>query len=159
MARTPNNKIVRDLFHGFVKVHILHHASQEGVYGHWLIGELAEHGYRLSPGTLYPLLHSLAETGYLRREERIVNGRVRKYYRTTSLGKRALDAVKTQIQVLVDEISESGPGPAPRSQSHAGRAAAAAEDASTRNGDISVKPSEEPILGRIERTQPRDSGI
>ena len=51
--------MLRDLFLGFVKVHILHHAAREPVYGLWLIEELAHHGYELSPGTLYPTLHSL----------------------------------------------------------------------------------------------------
>ncbi|NMC01995.1 MAG: PadR family transcriptional regulator, partial [Chloroflexi bacterium] len=47
----------RELFLGFVKAHILYHAGREAVYGLWLIEELARHGYELSPGTLYPILH------------------------------------------------------------------------------------------------------
>ncbi|MEE8392587.1 MAG: helix-turn-helix transcriptional regulator, partial [Anaerolineae bacterium] len=51
--------MLRELFLGFIKIHILHHAGQEPVYGLWLIEELAHHGYTVSPGTLYPTLHSL----------------------------------------------------------------------------------------------------
>jgi hypothetical protein len=31
-----------------------------------MIEELGRHGYRISPGTLYPLLHNLEKKGYLR---------------------------------------------------------------------------------------------
>ena len=54
-----------DLLSGFVRVHVLHHAAEGEVYGQWMIEELARHGYRLSPGTLYPMLHSMEEKGYL----------------------------------------------------------------------------------------------
>ncbi len=49
----------QELFAGFVRLHILHHAAEREVHGLWIIGELARHGYRLSPGTLYPMLHAL----------------------------------------------------------------------------------------------------
>jgi len=52
------NSILHEFFLGFIKIHILYHASREPVYGLWLIEELERHGYRLSPGTLYPILHS-----------------------------------------------------------------------------------------------------
>ena len=50
----------RDLLSGLVRMHILFHAVQEEVYGLWLIDELSTHGYRLSAGTLYPMLHGMA---------------------------------------------------------------------------------------------------
>ncbi len=53
--------MLRDFFLGFIKVHVLHHAAHEPIYGVAMIAELARHGYELSPGTLYPLLHSLEE--------------------------------------------------------------------------------------------------
>src|SRR3546814_4918270 len=49
----------RDLLSGFVRLHILLHAADEPVYGSWIIEELAHHGYKLSPGTLYPMLHAM----------------------------------------------------------------------------------------------------
>jgi PadR family transcriptional regulator len=55
---TPEN-MVRDFFLGFIEVHILHHAAQEPVYGLALISELRRHGYELSPGKMYPVLHEL----------------------------------------------------------------------------------------------------
>lgn len=102
--------MIRDFFLGFVKIHILHHASLEPVYGTALIEELARHGYRLSPGTLYPILHSLESEGLLEREDRAVGGRVRKYYAATTEGRVALDEAKGKIAELVDEVLE-GHGP------------------------------------------------
>jgi hypothetical protein len=55
----------RDLLSGFIRLHILHHAAEGELYGQWMMEELARHGYRLSPGTLYPLLHGLEKRGYL----------------------------------------------------------------------------------------------
>jgi PadR family transcriptional regulator, regulatory protein PadR len=105
-AAKPDNKMLRDFLLGFVKVHILYHASREPVYGVWFIEELARHNYHLSPGTLYPLLHNLEAAGYLRREDRVVEGKVRKYYEITPLGEETLAEVRSKIQELVEEIME-----------------------------------------------------
>ena len=53
----------------FWKIHILHHADEHGVYGQWMLEELHHHGYRLSPGTFYPILARMAERGWLRAAE------------------------------------------------------------------------------------------
>ena len=47
----------RDLYSGLMRLHILHHAVEGPVFGLGMAEELARHGYRISPGTLYPLLH------------------------------------------------------------------------------------------------------
>ncbi|MEK7371548.1 MAG: PadR family transcriptional regulator [candidate division NC10 bacterium] len=96
---------------GFIRIHVLHHAAEQPVYGLSLIEELRRHGYALSPGTLYPILHGLAEAGYLRLEKRVVGGRVRKYYTSTARGRRALTAARTQIKELVGEVLEHSPQP------------------------------------------------
>jgi PadR family transcriptional regulator PadR len=98
--------MLRDFFLGFIKIHVLHHAAHEPVYGVAMIAELARHGYDLSPGTLYPLLHSLEEQGYLVREARVVEGRVRKYYVITEEGRAALQEAKRKIAELVHEVLE-----------------------------------------------------
>lgn len=94
----------RDFFLGFIKIHILHHAAEMPVYGVWLIEELAEHGYDLSPGTLYPILHALEPEGFLAHEKRVVDGKRRKYYTTTTAGVDALDEARGKIQELVREV-------------------------------------------------------
>jgi DNA-binding PadR family transcriptional regulator len=96
----------RDLFLGFVKLHVLYHAGREPVYGLWLIQELARHGYELSAGTLYPMLHSLQEEGLLTCEKRVVEGKMRKYYSLTDAGARMLDQGRARATELLDEIRD-----------------------------------------------------
>ena len=91
-------------FASFVEFHVLHHASEESVYGLWLIEELAEHGYKISPGTLYPMLHSMESTGLLKSRSKIFKGKVRKYYSITPKGKRYLQKAKRQVGELVREV-------------------------------------------------------
>jgi PadR family transcriptional regulator, regulatory protein PadR len=92
-----------DLLTGFVRLHILHHAAEHEIYGQWMIDELARHGYRLSPGTLYPMLHAMERKGYLTsRMQR--DGRVgRKFYKATRLGKRGLDLAKLKVREFTGE--------------------------------------------------------
>jgi PadR family transcriptional regulator PadR len=102
--------MIRDFFLGFVKIHILHHAAQEPVYGLAMIEELRRHGYDVSPGTIYPVLHGLEADGYLQREERVVRGKVRKYYAITAAGQGALAEARLKIAELTHEVVE-GYGP------------------------------------------------
>lgn len=104
-----HSKLFRDLLLGFVKVHVLHHASREPIYGVGIGVELDRHGYHLSPGTLYPLLHNLESTGFLDRNDRIVEGKIRKYYEITRLGRIALEESRRKIVELVDEIMKGEP--------------------------------------------------
>jgi len=68
---TPSTLEHHDLLSGFIRLHVLHHAAEQEIYGQWMIDELAHHGYRLSPGTLYPMLHKMERDGYLvSRQER-----------------------------------------------------------------------------------------
>ncbi|MEX2535562.1 MAG: PadR family transcriptional regulator [Trueperaceae bacterium] len=103
--------MVRDFFLGFIKVHILHHAAEHPVYGAWMIEELHEHGYDLSPGTLYPILHALEGEGLLVVEERVVEGKRRKYYSATGAGREALVEAKKKIRELTEEVLEAEPEP------------------------------------------------
>ena len=97
--------MLRGFFLGFVKLHILHHAAQSPVFGLDLIRELGAHGYSLSPGTLYPILHHLEREGYLKSEKQVVGGKVRKYYTATRKGQAALAEARTKARELLDEIS------------------------------------------------------
>ncbi|MES1956256.1 PadR family transcriptional regulator [Salinisphaera hydrothermalis] len=109
--------MIRQFFLGFIKIHVLHHAAQEPIYGQAMIRELAHHGYDLSPGTLYPILHGLERAGYLARENRIVGGRRRKYYTATAAGRDALAEARQKIRELVDEVVD-GDGLAPIDEPH-----------------------------------------
>ena len=96
----------REFFLGFIKIHILYHASKELIFGVGIAKELARHGYSIGPGTLYPTLHRLEKAGYLESSRQVVNGRVRKYYRATAKGKLALEQSKDKIRELVTEVVE-----------------------------------------------------
>ncbi len=98
------DKLVREFFAGFIKIHILHHAGQGPVYGLEMIEELRRHGYNLSPGTLYPTLHELEQAGYLASERQVIGGRVRRYYRLTERGREALTVARARIRELTDEV-------------------------------------------------------
>src|SRR5512135_2736765 len=104
ITKDDKMELPRDLFLGFVKLHILYHAGCEPVYGLWLIEELGRHGYRLSPGTLYPILHGLKKENLLTVETRVVEGRARKYYHLTSKGRAALKEGKNKALELLEEI-------------------------------------------------------
>jgi DNA-binding PadR family transcriptional regulator len=101
-----DNNIVRDIFLAFVRVHLLHHAARDRIFGLEMIEELRRHGYTLSPGTLYPILHGLEQSGFLTVDEKVVGGKLRKYYRATAKGRRMLDEVKAKTRELVREILE-----------------------------------------------------
>jgi PadR family transcriptional regulator, regulatory protein PadR len=95
-----------ELYAGLVRLHILHHASKEPVFGLGIMEELRRHGYRLSPGTLYPMLHAMEETGYLRAKPRIVGGKTRRNYVTTAKGNSALTAAREKVRELFGELFE-----------------------------------------------------
>jgi DNA-binding PadR family transcriptional regulator len=87
-----------------MRVHILYHAKKEPFFGLWMIEELKSHGYNISSGTLYPILHSMESDGILNSEEKTVEGKVRKYYSLTAKGEEVLKEVKAKTRELSDEI-------------------------------------------------------
>lgn len=100
MART----VEREFFGGSIRLHILHHAGRAPVFGAGLIEELRRHGYRVSPGTLYPILHTLERNGYLKSRVEIVGGKRRRSYVATTVGKSALRLSRPRILELVREL-------------------------------------------------------
>ena len=98
--------MLREFFLGFIKIHMLYHAEKESYCGVDIIKELGRHGYSIGPGTIYPILHKMEGEGYLLKEKRVENGRLRIYYRATKKGKSTLEDVKSKIQELVSEVLE-----------------------------------------------------
>ncbi|MBN8978991.1 MAG: helix-turn-helix transcriptional regulator [Rhizobiales bacterium] len=93
----------KDLLNGFIRLHILHHAAEHEVYGQWIIDELARHGYKLSPGTLYPLLNAMEQRGYLMSRKQRDGRTARKLYRATALGKKGLALAKIRVKEFTGE--------------------------------------------------------
>jgi DNA-binding PadR family transcriptional regulator len=96
----------RDLYSGLMRLHILHHAAEEPIFGLGMAEELARHGYQISAGTLYPLLHGLEKKGYLRSSLQRRGKSFRKIYRATPLGRKALKAAKEKVHELFGELME-----------------------------------------------------
>jgi DNA-binding PadR family transcriptional regulator len=99
-----DNELLRHFFGGFIRLHILHHAAQESICGVGMIEELKRHGYRLGPGTLYPILHSMEELAYLTSTEEVIEGKRRKNYRITPKGQKLLTDARAKLKELVDEV-------------------------------------------------------
>jgi len=99
----------QELYSGLIRLHVLYHASQQPVYGFWLMNELSRHGYRIGPGTLYPLLHRMERRGYLLRRG-AAGGRGRRTYVITRAGRKALAAAKVKVRELYEELFEDEAG-------------------------------------------------
>ncbi len=100
------DKVLRKLFLGFIHIHVLHHAKQSPIYGTWMLEELREHGYSIGPGTLYPIFHGMESDGLLLREERKVEGHIRKYYSITEKGSYVLKDAQEKAYELFKEIKD-----------------------------------------------------
>ena len=96
----------RGLYSGLMRLHILHHAAEGPIFGLGMLEELGRHGYRISPGTLYPLLHGLEQKGYIRARELRKGKSLRKVYRATPLGRKALGSAKVKVREFIGELFE-----------------------------------------------------
>jgi PadR family transcriptional regulator PadR len=106
VKKTDDN---RELYSGLIRLHILHHAAEAGIFGLGMIEELGRHGYKISPGMLYPLLHGLEEKGLLCSDEHIQAGKIRRVYRATPSGRKALRNAKEKVRELFGELFEIKP--------------------------------------------------
>ena len=97
----------KDLYSGLIRLHVLHHATKEPLFGLWMVEELARHGYKMSTGTLYPILHSMERKGYLRSKVEREGKTVRRLYSATPLGRKALKAALLKVRELYGELLES----------------------------------------------------
>ncbi|MEW2360197.1 PadR family transcriptional regulator [Spirillospora sp. NPDC029432] len=99
---------MREFLRGAIRLHILHHAAKGEIHGAWMTRELAGHGYRISPGTLYPTLHRLEADGLLVSEQRVVEGRMRRVYAATEAGRAALAEDRAALRELAREVLGEG---------------------------------------------------
>ena len=79
--------VLRKLFLGFIQIHILHHAKNEPFFGSWMIEELKKHGYEVSSGTIYPILHNMEKLGLL-------------YVENKTSGEKYENIIPSQMMVL-----------------------------------------------------------
>jgi DNA-binding PadR family transcriptional regulator len=97
----------QNLLKGLIRLHILHHAAEAEFYGQWMIEELARHGYKMSPGTLYPMLHALEQEGYLKSKTERLGRTFRRVYRATARGREANKIATIQVRELIGELQRS----------------------------------------------------
>lgn len=98
----------QDILSGFIRLHVLHHAAEGDLYGQWMIEELAHHGYKVSAGTLYPMLHSLEKKGYLVSRKERCGRTFRRVYNATPLGHEALELGRERLRELFREVIAGG---------------------------------------------------
>lgn len=110
--------VLRHLYSGFVRLHILYHAAKEPICGVEIMEELRHHGYKIGPGTLYPILHSLEQAGLIASAEEVVEGKRRKNLRTTKRGRKLLDDAREKVRELAAEVVEDQDARAQRADHH-----------------------------------------
>jgi PadR family transcriptional regulator, regulatory protein PadR len=99
-----DNDVLRHLFTGFLRLHILYHAAKQPICGVEIMEELRHHGYKIGPGTLYPMLHGLEEAGHLVSIDEVFEGRRRKNFRITPRGRKLLVEARVKLRELASEI-------------------------------------------------------
>ncbi len=96
-----------DFYLGFIRLHVLFHASHEPIFGLGILRELERHGYDLSPGTLYPLLHRMEKRGLLTSRRELVGGRLRRVYLITETGTETLYKAREKVRELFGELFDN----------------------------------------------------
>jgi PadR family transcriptional regulator, regulatory protein PadR len=96
----------QELLSGLIRIHILYHACKEPIFGMEMIEELQRHGYKLSAGTLYPMLHGMESRGLLRSKRVRMGRRERRVYRATAAGRKALGSAREKVKLLLGELLE-----------------------------------------------------
>jgi DNA-binding PadR family transcriptional regulator len=99
-----DDNILRHLYLGFIRLHVLYHAGKESICGVELMEELRHHGYEVGPGTMYPMLHQMETSGLLVYTEEIVNGKRRKNFRATAKGRKLLNQARAKLRELAAEV-------------------------------------------------------
>lgn len=113
-AVDDHKALQREILLSFWKIHILHHAAQEPVVGQWMLNELRRHGYQVSPGTLYPLLHRLERLGWLISEVEPGGPKARRSFRATPAGREVLALIRRQLGELLAETGTGDADPTPK---------------------------------------------
>lgn len=111
----------RNLFTGLIRIHVLVHAAHEPLFGLAMMEELNHHGYRIGPGTIYPLLHGMENACLLTSELKNVGGRRRRVYRITAAGRKALEKARVKVDELHHELYEKPPQSLRRANASSGR--------------------------------------
>ncbi len=98
----------REIFVSFWKIHILYHAAKAPLLGQWMLNELEQHGYEVSPGTLYPMLHRMEKLGWLSSTtEKPHLAKSKRFFHITDLGKEVLREAQSKLAELKSEVGNT----------------------------------------------------
>ena len=93
---------------GVLELIVLAAVEQKDMYGYEMIDTLSKRSdnvFELKVGTLYPLLHSMVQSGYLESYNQEANGKLRKYYRITPNGKKYLEKMIEERNAYANAVT------------------------------------------------------
>jgi PadR family transcriptional regulator PadR len=97
-------RVERELMRGAGPVAVLQLLGRREMYGYELVEALSKRSdgvLAMGHSTLYPLLYSLEAKGLVESEERAADsGRIRRYYKVTTAGRKWLNGQRQQWQAL-----------------------------------------------------------
>lgn len=102
-------KLVQELRRGIVVLAVLSRLARPH-YGYSLRQDLADSGFEINEGTLYPLMRRLEEQGLLRSEWDVSESRPRRYYVLSEAGAEVLLELRAEwkyLGVVMDRLLDS----------------------------------------------------
>ena len=102
-------KIDRELLKGSTNLLVLELLKNENMYGRQMIIELkkkSEDVFEFGEGTLYPILHSLEEKGFINSYWDESTAKKRKYYTLTEKGKKQLKAKEEEWHIFSSGVNK-----------------------------------------------------
>ena len=93
---------------GVLELIVLLCVYKKDMYGYEMIDTLSKRSdnvFELKVGTLYPLLHSMVQSGYLESYNQEANGKLRKYYRITPNGKKYLEKMIEEWNAYANAVT------------------------------------------------------
>lgn len=101
-------KIDRTLLSGSSAMLVLKLLTERDMYGYQITEELAarsQNVFEMKSGTLYPLLHTLEQKGWVTAYEQMEGGRERRYYAITDAGKRQHEEKREEWECYTTAVS------------------------------------------------------
>ena len=103
-------KISKELLKGSTGIMVLGLLAEEDLYGYAIIREIEERSqslFRMSEGSLYPILHAMEKDGLLESYRKVSEiGKERKYYRITAKGKLQLALKMEEWKRFTEGVSD-----------------------------------------------------
>ncbi len=102
-------KISKELLKGSTGTMVLGLLAEEDMYGYRIIREIEDRSqsvFRMSEGSLYPILHSMEKDSLLESYRKVSEiGKERKYYRITAKGRLQLSAKLEEWTLFSDSVT------------------------------------------------------